>query len=229
MKENIKLGFSCFVRLICAGGVNLVLYFAVMFLVISTATQVCGARIYQATNGEYVQIDEVRFEDPDTYKPPEGDDLKIVYFRNDPPAVVTITVNVLLQVIMIYIAFRLMVPVLSIPGKHDEKRFKLRGFLIGALAAVPAFAVYVAYIILISVKWAPTRTIYCILNISFRPLIDYIYTLTANTYSVSNAIITGVIILLIVAITELAYLTGNRIEQIDVSQVMYKKKEEENK
>ena len=225
MKTDIQLAKSVAFRLICCGVLCLFIYIILTYLVAIASTREVGARIYKIEDGQYQLIKEEHFEKKSEFTPPEGDDLFVEYVRNDSPLWVQIVSGVLIQVIMLYQAFKVVAAVLEQPGYRAQKEGKdlWRGFRIGLYAAIPSFCLYIAYVVATALRWQFARPIFCFLNVTFRPIMDIVFAFSNNPYSVWNALGMIVVVALIPLLSQLAFVFGHRFFALDFGRFMYKK------
>lgn len=225
MKTDVQLAKSVAFRLTCCGVLCLFIYIILTYLVALVSTKEVAARVYKITDGQYELIKEETFEDKSEYTPPEGDDLVVEYVRSDSPVWVQIISGVVIQAIMLYQAFKVTAVVLAQPGYRAQKEGKdrWRGFRIGLLAAIPSFCLYVAYVIATALQWQFARPIFCVLNVTFRPLMDIVFAFSDNPYSIWNALAMIVVVAMIPVVSQLAFTYGHRFLEFDFRKFMYKK------
>lgn len=225
MKTDFQLVRGVIFRLFCCGVLCLFIYIVLTLLVLLVSTKDVAAKIYKVTDGKYEFVKEETFEDKSEYTPPKGNDIVVQYVRSESPVPVQIISGLIIQVIMLMQAFRSTAAELAQPGHRAKKEGKdrWRGLRIGMFAAIPSFCVYVAYVIAIGLRWKLARPIFCVLNITFRPMMDLIFILSDNPYSIWNALGMIVIVAMIPIISHLAYTYGHKALEFDFSQFMYKK------
>ncbi|MBQ7288420.1 MAG: hypothetical protein IJW78_01710 [Clostridia bacterium] len=225
MKTDFQIAKNVFARMLTSGVLNLLLYLILSFLVMMVSTKEYKARIYQVENNKYQLIREEVFDDKASYVPPEGEDIRVEYLRTESPLWVKIVSGTIIQAILFYQLFKALAEVLGQPGYRAKKESKsrFRGFCIGVYAAIPAFCSYIAYVAAIAMKWPFAKMVFGFLNISFRPLVDLVFSFSGHLYSIPNALCMIAVVAAIPLMTQLAFMFGHRFLQTDFRKFMYKK------
>ncbi len=225
MKTDFQLAKGVFIRLVTCGIIGLFIYVIFNFALTSVSTKVVGARVYEIVDGEYNLIAEESFENKSDFAPPQGDQYYVQYNRSETPIALKIVGGILIQAILLFQLFRVLSAVLAQPGYRAIREGKdlCRGFRIGLIAAIPSFALYIAYVVATIFKFKLARVLFCVLNITFRPIMDLIFAFTNDPYSIINALFMIVIVAMIPLMTQFTFIFGQRYKNIDFKKLMYKK------
>ncbi len=227
MKTNFQLAKSVLFRLICFGVLAFFIYIIFTALTTSVFTKEIGARVYRIVDGEYNLVSDVTFENKSEFTPPKGDDIFVEYYRDEESVTVKIVSRVIIQAISLFLLFNVLCPVLGKPGYAARKSNEgcYNGIKIGLIAAVPSFCVYLGFVVATALKLKFAFSAFCILNITFRPIIDIVSVFPHNQYSVVNALFMIFVVLVIPFITQITFMFGHKFQNIDLKKYIYKKEE----
>lgn len=227
MKTNLQLAKSVFFRLICFGVLAYFIYIVFTALTTAIFTKEIGARVYEIVDGKYNLVSDVTFKNKFEFTPPKGENVFVEYYRSEETLTVKIVSRVIIQAISFFLLFTVLSPILGKQGHLASSTNKgLRnGFKIGIIAAIPSFCVYLGFVIATALKLKLAYPAFCILNVTFRPIIDIISILSHNQHSLVNALLMILVVLVIPLITQITFKFGYKFQNIDLKKYIYKKEE----
>lgn len=231
MKQSIKEALGVFGRMVLCGVSVLFIYLLLAVIFTFMFTKEDTAMIYRLQDGEYTLSEIQHFDDKSAYKPPEGDDIAVSYRRSELPLAAKIADGVITEGVAVFMMFTLFASLLGKSGMKARKEGTglHRGITVGFLAAIPAFASWIAFVIATARHIEAAMPVYLVCNGVFVPLLRMILSISGNRYSVPAAVCTGAVFLIIPLLTQLAFRYGQAYNELDFSKMMYKKKKESSK